>query len=359
MIVEQGKVVDICAEPGEYTYGTGSAPSLLSGDLSEEHRQQCSRASASALASAGRPGSDQRIYYFNTQELAGNKYGTPNPVPFRVVDQRAGIDIDIAIRCFGEYSYRITNPILFYTNVCGNVEKAYTRDEMDGQLKSELMTALQPAFAKISEKGIRYSALPGHTDRAGRGPQRGAERQVEQAARHRDRILRRFQREGQRRRRADAQGNAAQCSLYGPDPRRRASGGRTGLRHAGCRLQHAAGPAMAFMGMNQAAAAGGVNARDLYQMGGQQTAAQPQAAPAAGWTCSCGQTGNTGKFCAECGKPGPEAPAVWVCSCGTTNSGKFCQLRRPQAHPGPRQVRQVRLCACRPSQSAQVLPGVR
>ena len=110
----------------------------------------------------GQAGSDQRIYYINTRELTGNKYGTPNPVPFRVVDQRAGIDIDIGIRCFGEYSYRVVNPILFYTNVCGNVD-AYTRDALDGQLKTELMTALQPAFARISEQGIRYSALPGHT----------------------------------------------------------------------------------------------------------------------------------------------------------------------------------------------------
>ena len=83
---------------------------------------------------------------------------------------------------------------------------------------------------------------------------------------------------------------------------------------------------MAFMGMNQAAAAGGVNARDLYQMGGQQTAAQPQAAPAAGWTCSCGHTGNTGKFCAECGKP---RPAARCANCGfvpadPANPPKFC-----------------------------------
>ena len=84
-------------------------------------------------------------------------------MPFRVVDQRAGIDIDIAIRCFGEYSYRISDPILFYTNVCGNVSEDYTRDRLDGQLKTELLTALQPAFAKISDMGIRYSALPGHT----------------------------------------------------------------------------------------------------------------------------------------------------------------------------------------------------
>ena len=78
-------------------------------------------------------------------------------MPFRVVDQRAGIDIDVSIRCFGEYSYRITNPILFYTNVCGNVEEGYTRDEIDGQLKSELMTACS---LPLPRSAIWASAIP-------------------------------------------------------------------------------------------------------------------------------------------------------------------------------------------------------
>ena len=161
LIVEQGKVVDLCAEPGEYTYSTGTQPSLLSGGL--KNIDSVFAELGKRFSFGGQAGSDQRIYYINTRELTGNKYGTPNPVPFRVVDQRAGIDIDIGIRCFGEYSYRVVNPILFYTNVCGNVENAYTRDALDSQLKTELMTALQPAFARISEQGIRYSALPGHT----------------------------------------------------------------------------------------------------------------------------------------------------------------------------------------------------
>ena len=161
LIVEQGKVVDLCAEPGEYTYSTGTQPSLLSGGL--KNIDSVFAELGKRFSFGGQAGSDQRIYYINTRELTGNKYGTPNPVPFRVVDQRAGIDIDIGIRCFGEYSYRVVNPILFYTNVCGNVENAYTRDALDSQLKTELLTALQPAFAKISEMGIRYSALPGHT----------------------------------------------------------------------------------------------------------------------------------------------------------------------------------------------------
>ena len=279
----------------------------------------------------GQAGSDQRIYYINTRELTGNKYGTPNPVPFRVVDQRAGIDIDIGIRCFGEYSYRVVNPILFYTNVCGNVENADTRDALDSQLKTELMTALQPAFARISEQGIRYSALPGHTAELAEALNQELSakwsrlRGIEivslgvsgvKASEEDEQMIKELQR-----------------SAAFMDPTRAAAhlvGAQASAMQAAA-SNTAAGPAMAFMGMNQAAAAGGVNARDLYQMGGQQTAARPQAAPAAGWTCSCGHTGNTGKFCAECGKPRPEAPAVWVCSCGAKNSGKFCsECGRPR-----------------------------
>ena len=274
----------------------------------------------------------------------GNKYGTPSPVPFRVVDQRAGIDIDIAIRCFGEYSYRITNPILFYTNVCGNVEEGYTRDEIDGQLKSELMTALQPAFAKISDMGIRYSALPGHTMELAEALNEVLRCQVGQAARHRDRILRRFQREGQRGRRADAQGNAAQRSLYGPDPRRCASCRRTGQRHADRGRQSGRRPRHGLYG-HEYGRCGGRHERpepvpDGRPAAGRRTARPgPGSSAPAGWTCSCGQTGNTGKFCANCGSPKPApAPAAdsWVCSCGTSNTGKFCcNCGNPKPAPAP------------------------
>ena len=162
LIVDQGKIVDMCAASGEYTYDQSTEPSLFVGDLGDGIKNVFNNM-ANRFTFGGEAPKDQRIYYFNTKELIGNKYGTPSPVPFRVVDQRAGIDIDVGIRCFGEYSYRISNPMLFYTNVCGNVGEAYTRDRLDSQLKTELLTALQPAFAKIGENGIRYSQLPGHT----------------------------------------------------------------------------------------------------------------------------------------------------------------------------------------------------
>ena len=320
LIVEQGKVVELCAEPGEYTYSTGTQPSLLSGGLKDIDGVFAEM--GKRFGFGGQAAADQRIYYINTKELVGNKYGTPNPVPFRVVDQRAGIDLDIAIRCFGEYSYRIVNPILFYTNVCGNVENAYTRDALDGQLKTELMTALQPAFARISEQGIRYSALPGHTTELAEALNQELSgkwsklRGIEivslgvsgvKASEEDEQMIKDLQR-----------------SAAFMDPTRAAAhlvGAQAAAMQAAA-SNTAAGPAMAFMGVNQAAAAGGVNAQTLYQMGAQQPATP--AAPASGWICACGQSGNTGKFCTACGKPRPEAPTVWVCSCGAHNTGKFC-----------------------------------
>ena len=166
MIVEQGKVIELCAEPGVFTYDSEATPSIFAGNL-KEGLKNAARDAWDRFKFGGGTGRDQRIYYFNTKEIIGNKYGTASPVPFRVVDRNIGLDMDIAIRCNGEYSYKIVNPMLFYTNVCGNVSESYSREEIDSQLKSELLTALQPAFARISEMGIRYSAIPGHTTELG------------------------------------------------------------------------------------------------------------------------------------------------------------------------------------------------
>ena len=329
IIVEQGKVVDICAEPGEYTYDMSTEPSIFAGDLGESIKQSFATI-GKRFTFGGDTGKDQRIYYFNTKELIGNKYGTPSSVPFRVVDERAGIDIDINIRCFGEYSYHICDPILFYTNVCGNVAAEYTRDKLDSQLKSELLTALQPAFAKISAMGIRYSALPGHTTELADALNevlsekwcglRGIEIvsfgvSSVKAEEEDEKMIKEMQR------------NAAFM-----DPTRAAAhmvGSQASAMQAAASNQ-GAGAAMAFMGMGMAQNMGGMNAANLYQMGQQQAAQQPAPAPApaapAGWTCSCGQTGNQGKFCMGCGaaKPEPKPVDSWKCSCGATATGKFC-----------------------------------
>ena len=198
MIVEQGKVVEICAEPGEFTYDSSTEPTIFSGDLSTS-LMDTFKTMGKRFTFGGEAPKDQRVYYFNIKELIGNKYGTPSPVPFRVVDERAFIDMDITIRCFGEYSYRICNPMLFYANVCGNVSEAYTRDKLDSQLRSELLTALQPAFARISEMGIRYSALPGHTTEIAEALNEVLSKSWREKRRLGDRLLWHLQHEGGRR----------------------------------------------------------------------------------------------------------------------------------------------------------------
>ncbi len=322
LIVEQGKVVDVCAEPGEFVYDNSTEPSVFVGSFGDSLKKSF-QTIGRRFTFGGEPAKDQRVYYFNTKELVGNKYGTPSPVPFRVVDKNVGLDVDIAIRCFGEYSYKLTDPLLFYTNVCGNVEAAYTREALDSQLKSELLTALQPAFAKISEMGIRYSALPGHTAEMANVLNEVLSAKWRElrgiaivsfgvssvkASDEDEQMIKELQRNA-----AFRDPNMAAAQLVGAQS--------AAMQEAA--KNENAGPAMAFMGMNMAQNAGGTNAQSLFQMGQQHAQQGGEQAAATGWTCECGKTGNTGKFCSECGKPQPAVDG-WTCSCGAVNKGKFC-----------------------------------
>lgn len=324
LIVEQGKVVDVCAEPGEYVYDAGTEPSLFTGDLSSGI-SEVFQSIGKRFFFGGEPPKDQRVYYFNVKEIVGNKYGTPSPVPFRVVDERAGIDIDIAIRCFGEYSYKVVNPLLLYANVCGNFADEYNRSEIDSQLKSELLTALQPAFAKVSSMGIRYSELPGKTREL------AAVLKEELSVQWRDYRGIEIEQVGVSSVKADEADEKMikemQRSAAFKDPTLAAAymvGAQGAAMQAAA--ENTGGSAMAFMGMNMAQGVGGASVQDLYQMGQQAQAAERAAAgPAAEtWTCGCGHAGNEGKFCTACGSARPAAD-TWVCSCGFAgNRGKFC-----------------------------------
>lgn len=330
MIVEQGKIVEVCAEPGEFTYDTSTEPSIFAGKLGESIKETF-RTVGKRFTFGGDTAKDQRIYYFNTKELIDNKFGTPNPVPFRVVDSKIGLDVDVSIRCSGVYSYKIADPLLFYTNVCGNVSQEYTREELEGQLKTEFISALQPAFGRLSDLELRPNQIVSHTTELEeamnialsekwsklRGlqvvsialgsvtlPPEDAEmiKQLQRTAVMRDPSM-------------------AGATLVGAqaDAMRAAASNEGGAMNG-------------FIGMGMAMnAGGGVNAQNLFAMGQQQAAARQQAAPvqaaapACGWKCSCGATA-TGKFCPECGakKPEPVQAGAWKCKCGTTATGRFC-----------------------------------
>ena len=351
MIVEQGAIVEFSAEAGEFVWDGSTEPTILYGGLGQGIKNTWETLKK-RFTMGGDTGKDQRVYFFNVKEILGNKYGTASPVPFRVVDQNIGLDMDIGVKCFGEYSYKLTDPMLFYKNVCGNVSADYTRDRIDSQLKTELLTALQPAFAKISAMGVRYSAVPGHTQELAEAlnevlSQRwGALRGISVAAfgvssitanEEDENTIKELQKSAVFR-----NPNMAAAHLVGAQAEAMKSAA----------ANENSGAFMGFMGMNMAQGVGGMNAQNLFQMGQQpqyQQQAQPQrpeqAVPADGWTCACGAV-NTGKFCNACGQPKPAPkPAAdgWTCACGAVNTGKFCM---ECGKPMPVQTADGWVCAC-------------
>ena len=341
MIVDQGQIVEFAAEAGEFTWDSSTEGTIFYGGLGNGLKSSWNNLKR-RFTFGGDTAKDQRVYFFNLKEILGNKFGTPTPVPFRVVDTNIGLDMDISVRCNGEYSYKITDPMLFYKNVCGNVQSDYTRDRFDSQLKSEFLTALQPAFAEISAKGIRYSALPGHT--------------VEMAAAMNEALSAKWSdlrgisvvSVGVNSITASAEDEATIKELQKSAVFRNTNMAAAHMVQAQAEAMKAAasnenGAMMGFMGMNMAQAAGGMNANALFQMGQQQQAQQQAApapsptapaAPADGWTCACGAQNASGKFCAECGTPRPIEG--WTCACGAVNKGKFCPecgAKKPAAAP--------------------------
>ncbi len=335
IIVEQGKIVEVCAEPGQFTYDSSTEPSIFAGNLGKGIADTF-RTIGKRFTYGGDTGKDQRVYYFNVKEIMDNKFGTPNPIPFRVVDSRLGLDVDVSIRCSGVYSYMIADPLLFYTKVCGNVEHAYTREEIEKQLKTEFISALQPAFGKLSELELRPNQIVSHNTELEEamnfalstkwGKLRGlkvvsiALGSVSLPPEDAEMIK-------QLQRTAVLQNpNMAGATLAGAqaDAMRTAAG-------------NAAGAMNGFVGMGMAMNAGGMNAQNLFAMGQQQqqaAAPAPSAASSGSWKCSCGAV-STGKFCPECGAPKP-ANDGWTCACGTLNKGKFCQncgAKKPEGTP--------------------------
>ncbi len=319
IIVEQGKVVEFCAEPGEFTYDSSTEPSIFTGKLGDTIKETF-KTVGKRFTYGGDTGKDQRVYYFNTKEIMDNKFGTPNPFMFEVVNKRIGMSRTVQVRCNGVYSYKITDPMLFYTKIAGNVKDEYTREDIDSQLKTEFISALQPAFARLTELELRPAQIPAHTtelkdamnaalkvewtDRRGISVESIAMNPITLTDEDMKKITQMedaatmgsnpFMMAG---RMTDAQANAMEAAAA-----------------------NEGGAMNGFMGFNMAMGAnGGFNAQQMYQTGVQQMQNQ---APANGWKCACGATVN-GNFCTECGAKKPDTEG-WTCSCGAVNKGKFC-----------------------------------
>lgn len=324
IIVDQAEIIDVCAEAGYYVYDNSTEPTIFCGSLKQGIKESWDKFKTRVTYGGG-TGHDQRVYFFNTKEMMDNKFGTPTPIPFRVVDSRVGLDVDVSLRCSGTYSFRIADPVLFYKAVAGNIKSQYTVDDFGMQLKTEFMQALQPAIGKLSEMEIRPSAVPAHvmelTDYMNSylSKQWGEKRGMEVVTialnpvtlTEEDQALIKEMQTLTNPNMAAARITAAQAEAM-----KTAAGNSAGAMNG-------------FMGVNMAMGAGGMNAANLFQMGQQQApqqAAPQQAAPAGGWTCSCGAQ-NTGNFCTNCGAKKPEQAAAKFCpNCGAKleNPGKFC-----------------------------------
>ena len=327
MIVEQGKVVEVCAEPGEYTYDTSTEPSIFAGSFGESLINTF-KAIGKRFTYGGDTGKDQRVYYFNTKEIMDNKFGTPSPIIFEVTNKRIGFSRTVNVRCNGVYSYIISNPLLFYTKVCGNVEQVFTRDQIDSQLKTEFISALQPALGALAEMELRPAQLPGKVNELKAAMNAALQAEwvesrgisVEKIALNPITLNPEDMKKIQEMEDSVAYGSNA-AMMAGRMTTATANAMETAAGNE-------AGAMTGFMGMGMAgnAMGGGFNAaQQLFTMGQQQQAQQaaPAAPAAGGWTCACGTTA-TGNFCPECGAKKPEASG-WVCACGAANTGKFCQ----------------------------------
>lgn len=344
IIVEDGKVVEVCAEPGRFTWDSSTEPSIFAGNLGDSLIATF-KTIGKRFTYGGDPGKDQRVYYFNTKEILDNKFGTANPVPFRVVDSKIGLDVDVSVRCSGVYSYKIVDSILFYTNVSGNVEHRYQREQIDRQLKTEFISALQPAFGKMSDLEIRPNQIVSHTTELENAMNIALSEKWEKlrgikvitiaigsltlpeedAA-----MIKELQRTAVMK-----NPTMAAATLVGAQAEAMKSAAK-----------NEAGAMQGFLGMGMAMNAGGMggmNPASLFAMGnpgGQQgPTGGPNGSPNGGpgglggqgvptggtWTCSCGTQVN-GKFCPNCGtkKPEPQPQGSWTCSCGTQATGKFC-----------------------------------
>lgn len=328
MIVEQGKIVEVCAEPGEFVYDSSTESSIFCGSLGQGIKETF-RTIGKRFTFGGDTAKDQRVYYFNTKELIDNKFGTPNPIPFRVVDGKIGLDIDVSVRCSGVYSYKITDPLLFYTNVCGNISNEYTREELDGQLKTEFISALQPAFGKLSDLELRPNQIVNHTTEL-ETAMNGVLSEKWSSLRGLEVV-------------SIAMGSVtlpdedaelvkqAQRNAIMKDPTM-AAATLVGAQADAMKTAAAnkAGAMTGFMGMGMAIN-NGMNTQDLFAMGEKQKKEAPEKET---WQCSCG-TIASGKFCPECGKPKPVSKS-WTCSCGSVNEGNFCTncgKKKPERTP--------------------------
>lgn len=323
LLMDGGKIVDYSAQEGYYEVNNSSAPSIFNGELKDSVKETWKR-----FQFGGVPSQKQYVYYINTAEIKGIKFGTRNPVNYFDNFYNA----ELFLRAHGSYSIKITDPIKFFTEFAPKGTDRIEIKDLSEQLFNEFMDALQSAINQMSVDGVRISAITSKSRELSKymadvldadwNDLRGIE--VCSVG------LASISYDDESKALINMRNKGAMMS----DPTIREgfvqSSVAQGMQAAGSNTSGAANAFMGMgMGMNAAggfmSAASQTNAAQMAQQQAAQQAAQQgaqQNQAANGWKCSCG-TVNTGNFCSGCGSKKPENTS-WTCSCGTTNTGRFC-----------------------------------
>jgi membrane protease subunit (stomatin/prohibitin family) len=131
LFVDQGKIADVFG-PGLYTLTTQNLPILT--DLKNWDKDFESPFKSD-------------IYFFSTHLEIDQKWGTTTPITLR--DKEFGA---IRLRSYGIYSYRISDPRLFFTSISGTRETYYVAD-LEDQLRNSIIARMTDIFAA---SGLSY-----------------------------------------------------------------------------------------------------------------------------------------------------------------------------------------------------------
>ena len=306
LLVDSGKIIDVAAEAGAYEWEENGSASIFAGDFGDIFKEFGRR-----FTFGGEKPVQQRIYFVNTKDIVGLKFGTPSPIPFRILDNNVGLDMDTTLKCNGNYSMRVSDPTQLYVSLAGNVKDEYTIEDIQDQLRATFIAALQPALGKLTNLGVRPSAIPSYTKEMSEAM--GEELNSDWTNKYGLAItsvqilttvipdedaatLKELQKTG-----AFRNQSMAGAALIGAQAE--------AMKNA---ASNPNGAMMGFMGMNMAMQAGGANAQDLLNAGAATTGANQMAGAANGgaaagnrWFCpNCGNE-NFGNFCVNCGTKRP------------------------------------------------------
>lgn len=319
LLVDGGKVVDYSAEPGYYQVQTGSAPSLLNGQLDDSIRETFQR-----LRFGGISPYQQKVYFINLQEIKNIPFGTVNPINYFDSFYNA----ELYLRAHGYYSIRIVEPLKFYAEAIPHNQERVDIQDIQKLYLSEFMTGLAAAVNQMSADNFRISHVSSQSVKLAEYMSSALDEkwtqlrgmQIESVG-----IQISYDEESKKLINLRNQG----AMLSDPSIREGYVQGAAarGLEAAG---SNSNGPAAGFMGIGLGMQQSGSFMGAASQSNQAQMSAQRQnrgnsfeETDDSAWVCSCGQA-NTGNFCSECGKAKPKAEEVWVCECGNQNTGKFC-----------------------------------